>query len=68
MIDKKKVQKTLNKKCPDCEGQLEIIVHDKDDGGITYFENWEECSDCGYRKRVNNRKNKVERYEPPDIM
>jgi C4-type Zn-finger protein len=68
MIDKKKVQKTLNKKCPDCDGQLEIIVCDKNNNGVIYSENYEECSDCGYRKKVNNRKNKVERYEPPDII
>ena len=53
-MDKKKIQKTLNKKCPDCYGKLELVIRTQNLGGVSYSISYEECSDCGYQKKINN--------------
>jgi len=62
-MNKKKVQKRLQKKCPECFGTLEIIVRVKNDNGVTYSASYEECEDCGYCKEIKNKHNRVDKYE-----
>jgi uncharacterized Zn finger protein len=62
-MNKKKIQKELNKKCPDCSGNLELVIKIKKDGYISYSTSYEECTECGYQKEIKNKHNHIDKYE-----
>jgi uncharacterized protein with PIN domain len=62
-MDKKKVLKTLKRKCPYCNGVLELISRVKKDDGVSYSASYEECIDCDYQKKIENKHDHVEKYE-----
>jgi uncharacterized protein with PIN domain len=60
---KKKFEKRLKKSCPDCDGVLMKVIYKKDVKGVIYSEHFEECADCGYCEKINDkraRNNKIE--------
>jgi len=60
-MNKKKVQKKLSKKCPDCYGDLELVIHTTEYDGVSYCDTYEECLECGYQKKVVNKHNRNEK-------
>lgn len=51
--DKKKVNKVLNKRCPDCGAkELVITTESKNINGVEYSEKFIECNNCGYTEKV----------------
>jgi len=62
-MDKKKVQKTLRKRCPDCYGKLELVTHIQKNGGMSFDIVYEECSECGYQKKVDNKHNRNDKFD-----
>lgn len=51
MDNKAKFQKKLGKRCPDCDGSLELVSRASVIDGVKYFEEYEEC-DCGYSEKL----------------
>ena len=62
-MDKKKIQKTLRRKCPDCSGILELVIRTLKDGGVSYSASYEECSECGYQKKISNKHDRPDKFE-----
>ena len=58
MENKKKVQKKLKGRCPECYGELELIIRIKIRNGITYNELFKECIDCGYSEEMVNKRDR----------
>jgi len=58
----RKVHKTLNKRCPECSGRLEIIEYSREIDDVIFYENYIECQDCDYTEELSN-KHKRERDE-----
>jgi Zn ribbon nucleic-acid-binding protein len=54
-MSKKKFHKYLKKKCPECDGLLQIVEYSKEDKGVIYTENYIECLDCGYCEELGDR-------------
>lgn len=48
MHDKKKIQKVLSKKCPECGARLTVIEEKEIIFGISYSTHMVECPMCGY--------------------
>jgi ssDNA-binding Zn-finger/Zn-ribbon topoisomerase 1 len=63
MNDKKKIQKILKRKCPDCGEQLELVRRVQKDGGVSYSASYEECVDCDYQKKIINKHDYVDKSE-----
>jgi uncharacterized protein with PIN domain len=64
MHDKRKVQKKLGKRCPECDGVLELVSKITKDDGVEYSEQYEEC-DCGYSERLKvSTKRCKDNYNP----
>lgn len=61
-MDKKRVRKTLRRKCPDCYGKLELVTRVQKDDGVSYSASYEECSECGYQKKVLNKHDRNEKF------
>ena len=60
MGKKGKTNKYLGRRCPECEiGFLETITHSKKNGGVEYFEEFIECTECDYRQKIQVRREKV---------
>lgn len=60
----RKVRKILKRKCPECFGALELITEiRKDNDGISYSEDFEECVECDYKKLVINKHNRPAKFE-----
>jgi uncharacterized protein (DUF983 family) len=63
-MNKKRHQKNLGKKCPECEeGYLYSIFKTVDHDGAEYGDEYIECEDCGYSKKISNKKNKIKLME-----
>lgn len=59
-----KIRKTLKRKCPECFGTLELVTEvSKDKDGVSYSEDYEKCSECGYKKLIINKHNRPAKYE-----
>lgn len=63
MNNKKKVIKPLRRKCPECDGALEIVHRVQKDCGVSYSCNYEECQECDYSKKISNKHDRVEKFE-----
>lgn len=61
-MNKKKVQKTLKRKCPDCDSRLELIIRIQKDDGVSYSASYEECSECGYQKKISNKHDRNDKF------
>lgn len=57
--------KSLKKKCPECcVGELSIVEYSIYKDGVTYFEEFEECSICEYSVKIKlKRKGKEDDLE-----
>jgi Zn ribbon nucleic-acid-binding protein len=65
MVDRTKKQKTLSKKCPECEGELEIVMKMHQDNGVNYDEQFVTCKDCGYNEKLKtSQKRYKDSYNP----
>jgi len=58
MKNKKRVQKKVNRRCPYCDGELELVIRSKQTGGVLYQYQFEECIDCGFSEEIVNKKNR----------
>lgn len=63
MDNKKKIIKTLRRKCPDCDGLLELVNRIQKDGGVSYSVTYEECEDCDYQKKIANKHDRSDKFE-----
>lgn len=60
MSNKKRIQKILSKKCPECGARLTVIEETEIVDGISYSIPMIECFNCGYGDLYkNNKKNRV---------
>jgi uncharacterized protein with PIN domain len=66
MLNKKK-NKRLGKKCPLCEGILEIVTRSENKQGVLYSEKYIECLECDYKEKIKNNHNGKEKEEDFDI-
>jgi len=69
-MSNKKRNKRLGRKCPSCDGVLEIFTYTQNKQGVLYNEKIIECSECDYREKLkekNNNKNKEEEFEDNNI-
>jgi C4-type Zn-finger protein len=51
--NKNKIQKFLNRPCPDCEGNLVKITHQENRFGVIINETYIECLECGYSEKLD---------------
>ena len=67
MFDKKKKkQRRLGRKCPECDGNLFFVSIETFQDGVKYSEKIIQCSECGYYENfhVSNKKQKGEPFNP----
>ena len=51
--NKNKIEKSLNKPCPDCgDGKLSKVVHKMVKDGVSFSEEYVECPECGYCEKL----------------
>jgi ribosomal protein S27AE len=60
---KKKFQRKLKKRCPDCESELFLTTHIEEDNGVSYMDSYEECEECGYIEKISNKRNRNNKIE-----
>jgi uncharacterized metal-binding protein (TIGR02443 family) len=60
MSEKKKFQKRVNTKCPDCDStdSMELFEHIEIIDGVEYSESYLECSECGYNEKKHKSQKK----------
>jgi C4-type Zn-finger protein len=51
--NKKKIQKSFGRPCPDCEGKLVKVVHKNNLKGVILSETFIECMECGYFEKLD---------------
>jgi uncharacterized protein with PIN domain len=49
-----KFQKVIGKPCPDCGGSLVKILHEEVRDSVRYYEEYIECEDCNYSKKLKS--------------
>jgi hypothetical protein len=67
MSDKKrKMQRRLGRKCPECGGELDFVALNTIKDGVLYSEKIIECQDCDYLEKyhISNKKYKDELFNP----
>lgn len=52
------IQKTLSRRCPECNGQLQIVCHYETVNGVKYSKSFVECENCFYQKLHRDFTNK----------
>lgn len=63
-MSKRKFQKKLGKKCPECDGTLELVSRITNDNGVEYSEQYVEC-ECGYSEKLKvSTKRCKDNYNP----
>ena len=55
----RKIQRRIEKRCPDCGGQLEIVNYPETIDGVVYDKNFLECLDCGGRDELKKNGHKI---------
>jgi Zn ribbon nucleic-acid-binding protein len=60
MLEKKKFQKRVDKKCPDCDSinSMELFEHIETIDGVEYTESYLECKECGYSEKQHKSQKK----------
>jgi Zn ribbon nucleic-acid-binding protein len=55
MSEKKKFQKRVDTKCPDCDftDSMEMVNHIEIIDGVEYSESYLECNRCGYTEKMH---------------
>lgn len=56
-MSKKKHQKTLDKRCPECDEPLQIVSETNVRDGIEYTDQYIECDGCGYKEKFKMSNN-----------
>ena len=55
--------KNNGKLCPWCHVPREIITEKNLVNGIIYWEKYEECPECGDRKKFSNKHNRIDKFD-----
>ena len=62
-MNKRKFQRALSKRCPECGAKLKMFTHIQIQKGVSYSEEYEECDECEYLEKINNKHNRTEQMK-----
>jgi DNA-directed RNA polymerase subunit M/transcription elongation factor TFIIS len=64
-MSQRKVQKRLNKRCPECSDVLEIVSYTEKNENVQFTKRYRECHSCGYKEEIRNKADhKRDDFEP----